>query len=76
MKKKYSDEYEFVAINAGEKNVKIKKFMKRYKFSYKILEDKNRDYSKSIGVEELPRTLVIDEKGTITYSGTRPPKKL
>lgn len=76
LKKKYSDEYEFVAINAGEKNIKIKKFMKRYKFSYKILQDKNRDYSKSIGVEELPRTLVIDEKGTITYSGTRPPKKL
>lgn len=76
LKAKNSDKYEFIAVNAGERKVKIKKFFKKHKFTYKILVDKNKAFSKSLGVEELPRTLVLDNNGVITFSGTRPPKEL
>ena len=76
LKKKYSDRVEFVAINAGEHKKKIKKFLRKYKFSYLILEDKGKAYSKSMSVLELPRTLVVDKKGKILFTGNRPPKSL
>jgi thiol-disulfide isomerase/thioredoxin len=66
----------FVAINAGESSKKIKKFLKKYKFSYLILEDKNRVVSKSLGVKDLPKTYVLDSKGNILFKKNRPPKKL
>ena len=52
----------FVAINAGEKKKKIKRFLRKYKFSYLILEDKDRVLSKSLNVTDLPKTIVIDNK--------------
>jgi thiol-disulfide isomerase/thioredoxin len=73
---KNSNEYNFIAINAGDSNKKIKKFIKRYKFNYTTLMDKDRSVSKSWGVTNLPITLVLDEKGKIIFQGIRPPKAL
>ena len=75
LKKNYPD-YNYVAINAGEKNKKIKKFYKKYKFSYKILLDDKKEFSKSVGVLELPRTIVVDKDLNILYNSAIPPKKL
>jgi thiol-disulfide isomerase/thioredoxin len=74
--KKKHPEYNYLAINAGEKKKKIKKFMKKYKFSYQILLDKNKRYSKSMGVLELPKTMVFDSDLTILYNSKVPPKEL
>ncbi|MGI4994088.1 redoxin family protein [Halobacteriovorax sp. GFR7] len=77
LKKKYSSKnILFVAINAGEKKKKIKRFLKKRNFSYLILEDSDRKISKKIGVTELPRSIVIDKKGSILYSSDKPPKEL
>lgn len=66
----------FLAINANEKDFKIMKFIKKTNFSYTVLKDKGLDYSLSIGVEELPRTIVLDSKKRIIYSSSIPPSKL
>ncbi len=77
LKKSYEkDGVLFIAINAGEKRKKIKKFLRRYKFSYLILEDKNRDVSKKLKVTDLPKTIVIDSDMKILFIGNRPPKKI
>ena len=76
LKQKYGDDVVFVAINAGEKPFKIKKFLNKYDFPYLILTDKNKKLSKSVGVLSLPQTFVIGQKREILYKGDRPPKKI
>ncbi len=76
LKKKYSKSTLFVGINAGERKKLIKKFLRKYKFSYLILEDKDRVVSKSHNVKELPRTYVLNKQGKIIFSGNRPPKAI
>jgi peroxiredoxin len=71
-----SSGYEFIAINAGDTPKKIKRFIKRNKFNYKILQDRSREISKSWGVDSLPITVILDETGKVIYKGTRPPKSL
>jgi len=75
LKLKYP-EVVFLAINAGEKPSKIKRFLRKYKFSFKILLDKERKYSKGIGVFSLPQSIVIDGSKEILYRGAIPPEKL
>lgn len=65
----------FYAISAGDTKKKIKKFIKKNPFHYEILMDADKAYSKSIGVESLPVTLII-RQGKIIYSGHRPPKSI
>lgn len=77
LKEKYeSNNYLFIAVNAGERKKMVKKFLKRNTFSYLILMDKDRQISKSLKIDSLPRTLVIDLKGNITFTDKRPPKSL
>ncbi len=76
LKQKYEKEANFIAINAGEKNNLIDKFLKKYSFSYLILNDIDRVFSKSVGVESLPITIVVDKNLNIIYRGTVPPKEL
>ncbi len=72
---KKNKDAQFFAISAGDSKRKIKKFIKKYPFNYNILMDKDKAYSKSIGVESLPVTIII-KGNTIVYSGHRPPKDL
>ncbi len=66
----------FIGINAGENKKKIKKFLKKYKFSYLILEDRDKSYSKGNGIVSLPQTIVLDEKLKVIYHGHKPPKDI
>ena len=66
----------FVGINAGERKKKIEKFIKKYHFSYLILEDKDRILSKSLGINSLPQTIVVGKNRKILYKGNRPPHKI
>lgn len=67
---------QFIAINAGETPIKIKRFLKKYKFSYTILVDKDKTYSKSIGVLGLPQTIVVGKNRSILYRSDKPPKDI
>lgn len=75
LKKKYKDA-NFIAINAGETSNLINKFIKKYQFSYTILTDPNRTISKSLGINALPVTIVIDQDMNILYKDIVPPKEL
>lgn len=71
---KYSeDELVVLAINVREKEDKIKSFINENGYTFKVLiADTNiiKDY----GVRSIPFTVLIDEKGTISYTrlGYRP----
>ncbi|WP_034719082.1 TlpA disulfide reductase family protein, partial [Bacteriovorax sp. DB6_IX] len=69
-------DYNFIAINAGDSPKKIKRFIKKYKFKYNILQDRSRELSKSWGIDSLPITVILDSNGKVIYSGIRPPKSL
>jgi thiol-disulfide isomerase/thioredoxin len=74
--KKKNPDVLFIGINAGEKKRKIKKFLKKHKFSYMVLEDNKKAYTKSIGVLSLPQTIVLEQDGTISYHSHIPPKTI
>lgn len=76
LKAKYGKEVTFVAVNAGEKSNLIDRFIKKNKFSFVLLKDEDRSFSKSIGVNSLPVTIVVDKDMNITYRGIVPPKEL
>lgn len=76
LKQKFGNDVTFMAINAGEKANLVERFIKKYKFSYLILKDEDRLYSKSMGVDSLPVTIVVDEQMNIIYRDTVPPESL
>lgn len=76
LKVKYGDSVTFVAVNAGEKSNLIEKFFKKYKFSYLHLKDEDRNFSKSINVDSLPVTIVVDKDMNVIYRDVVPPKEI
>ncbi len=76
LKKTYSNKAQFFAINAGDKSRDISKFIKKHGFTFTILSDKDKSFSKDLNVLELPRTMVIDKKGVVIYDSDKPPAKL
>ena len=69
-------EYNFIAISAGDTKRKIKKFVKKHGFRYKILMDKSREVSKKWGIDSLPITVILDKNRKVIFKGIRPPKSL
>jgi thiol-disulfide isomerase/thioredoxin len=63
----------FYAINAGDKRKRIDRFLRKNPFSFQILLDKNKKFSKEMGVTSLPQTYVI-KNNQIIYHGFTPPK--
>lgn len=76
LKVKYGKDVVFVAVNAGEKSNLIDRFLKKYKFSYVLLKDEDRSFSKSIGVDSLPVTIVLDQDRNVIYRDVVPPKEI
>jgi thiol-disulfide isomerase/thioredoxin len=76
LKEKYGNEkFIYLAINAGDTEKKIDKFLTKYPFHFEHLLDMDKKYSKSVGVTNLPVTIVIKNK-KIVFEGIRPPAKL
>ena len=76
LKEKYGDKVIFVGVNAGEKNNLIDKFINKHKFTFIQVIDENREISKSLGVNALPVTMVIDSNMNIIFKDVRPPKEI
>ncbi len=74
--KKQNPDVEFLAVNAGDSPRKIKKFLKKHGFSYKVLMDRNKEFSKGLGILSLPQTLVVDKDGKVIYHKEVPPTQL
>lgn len=76
LKEKYGDSVTFVSVNAGEKDNLIDRFQRKYKFSYTMLKDEDRSFSKSLGVDSLPVTIVVDKDMNVIYRDVVPPTSL
>lgn len=61
----------FIAVNVGDNDRKIQKFINKYGFSYKMVKDEDKSISKSWNVLSLPQTIVIQNE-KIIYQGTKP----
>lgn len=76
LKEQAPPNYEFLAINAGETDQKIKKYLSRYDAGFLVLKDEDISFSKSLGIYELPWNMIVDESGKVLYEGHTPPEKL
>jgi peroxiredoxin len=68
----YSNEgIELIAINAGETELSVQRFVKRFNLSFPVVIDKGKDVYDAYGVNPLPSTVLIDEYGDIVdvYTG-------
>lgn len=62
----YEDEdIEILAVNVGENEVTVDRFVNRYQLTFPILLDQNRDVLNAYGVNLLPATFLIDEQGEV-----------
>lgn len=76
LKAKNPGNYEFLAINTGESDLKIKKYLTRHDAGFLVLKDEDISFSKSLGIFELPWNMIVDEKGKVLYQGHVPPEEL
>ncbi|MBS4173322.1 thiol-disulfide oxidoreductase ResA [Bacillus sp. FJAT-49736] len=56
---------EILAVNVGESNFIVNKFVKQYKLSFPILIDKDRDVQSVYGVDALPHSVLIGPDGKV-----------
>ena len=75
LKEKYPEAV-YVAVNAGDSDNKVRKFVKKYGFPWRVLLDADKSVAKTYGVPGLPVTMVIDKAGKIRFRSSRPPADL
>ena len=62
----YQDEnVEILAVNVGESELTIDRFVDRHQLNFPILMDENRDVLDQYGVSQLPATYLINEDGEV-----------
>lgn len=78
LKERYQNrkDISFVAVNAGDSESAIARFLRKTGFAYLIVSDQDKSISKKFGVMGLPQTLVISSKGEIVYQKSIPPESL
>ena len=74
MKSPGADKVLFVGVNVGDNEAKASKFVKKFKYPYLVVLDKDKAVAKKYGVLGLPVTLIISREGKVVFSGSRPPK--
>lgn len=64
--KHYKDQgVEILAVNVGEPEFSIKRFVEKHDLDFPILDDKNKDVMNMYGVYNLPATFLIDPEGNV-----------
>ncbi|MBD2847690.1 redoxin domain-containing protein [Paenibacillus sp. IB182496] len=68
---KLSDGTVVVAVNVGEDEETVRKFVQRYDLAFPILLDRDESWMRRYGVSQLPKSFFVDPDGTIVdvYSG-------
>ena len=64
---KKPDRYQFLAVNAGQPEERIREFVKRMKTSFPIYKDRDIKVARSFGVGGLPTCFITDKKGVIRH---------
>ncbi|QDI91981.1 thiol-disulfide oxidoreductase ResA [Salicibibacter cibarius] len=61
------DDVEILAVNVGESELTIDRFVDRLQLTFPILMDENSDVMDYYGVGQLPATYMIDENGEVVH---------
>lgn len=56
---------EILAVNVGESEIAIQKFIDQYDLSFPVVIDETGDVQKAYGIYPLPATFLIDSEGKI-----------
>lgn len=65
--KVYKDQgVEILAVNVGEPDFSINKFIEKHKLVFPILKDTNKDVTTLYDITPLPTTMLVNPEGTIT----------
>jgi peroxiredoxin len=56
---------EILAVNVSETNVSVKNFADRYRLTFPIPMDKQREVTKAYGIGPIPTTILIDKNGKV-----------
>ncbi|MCR2820277.1 thiol-disulfide oxidoreductase ResA [Lederbergia panacisoli] len=69
---------EILAVNVGQPEFSIKKFVEKHDLSFPILKDSNKDVMGAYDIYNLPATILIDPDGKIIeiIEGELPEKKI
>lgn len=65
--KKKPGTYQFLAVNSGQPEKRIREFVKRMKTSFPIYRDRDTKIARSFGVSGLPTCFITDRKGIIRH---------
>jgi thiol-disulfide isomerase/thioredoxin len=69
LQQRYADRpFVILAVNAGEKKYKVRKFVNLVRFELPVLLDTTRQVSRDWGAETLPTSYLVDAKGRVRYS--------
>lgn len=64
--KEFKDQgVEILAVNVGEPEFLINKFVEKHGLDFPILKDKNKDIMNMYGVFNLPATLLVNPQGEV-----------
>lgn len=63
----------YVALNAGDKEKKIQKFMDKNGLTGPVLLDEGKKVIKEMGVFGVPYVIIVQKDGTISYKGSKLP---
>jgi peroxiredoxin len=61
---------EIVAVNLGESNLPVKRFVERKDLTFTVLLDKKRDLVDVYGIGNLPATFLVDKNGRVVERTT------
>ncbi|MFD2445904.1 thiol-disulfide oxidoreductase ResA [Bacillus sp. CGMCC 1.16607] len=61
---------QILAVNVGESDLAVKKFVERYDLQFPILIDKDSQVQTAYGVNPLPVTFLIDPSGKVVKMST------
>lgn len=59
--------FEMIGINVDEDNQDTKNFLSEFKPAYTLLDDQKHSLIKTLGVEQMPTTYLVDQKGIIRF---------
>jgi peroxiredoxin len=62
---------EILAVNVGESNIAVQDFRDKYRLTFSIPLDKNRDVTRAYGIGPIPTTLTIDKNGKVIEKTSR-----
>ncbi|MCG8459755.1 MAG: TlpA family protein disulfide reductase [Holophagales bacterium] len=74
----YGDQVQFLAIDVGEDEETVRRYVERTPFSYPVLLDPHETVQRRFGTNGLPTVIVIDVTGEVSFVnvGVTPPAVL